>query len=229
MLRIMDTGIETIVFDLDDTLLVEEDSAHAAFLATCEHAAAACGVDAQLLCDAVRSASRTLWRGSPARAYCLRVGISSWEGLWAEFTGEDENLQQLRQWSGTYRELSWRHALSPCGVEDVGLARELGGKYIAERRSRHIVFDDTRQRWSGSVNRIGWGFSRTAALIFSAGSCRPPGWATSSMRSLCREKWTSASLMSGCSSACSLGCTPAREPQRWWATASGRTSSQPTL
>lgn len=63
--KALDVGTEAIIFDLDDTLVVEEDSAHAAFLAVCRHAAAACGVDAQNLCDAVRAATRALWVSHP--------------------------------------------------------------------------------------------------------------------------------------------------------------------
>jgi putative hydrolase of the HAD superfamily len=132
----------TIIFDMDDTLLVEENSARAAFMATCHHAAERCGIDAQQLYVGVRSASRMLWHEAPGRAYCLRVGISSWEGLWAEFVGEGENLRMLRRWSNTYRDTSWRNALLECGVDDVDLASELGNIYVAERRALHVVFDD---------------------------------------------------------------------------------------
>jgi len=134
--------LAAIIFDMDDTLLVEEDSACAAFMATCEYAAGRCGVDAQQLYVAVRSSCRALWHEAPGRAYCLRVGISSWEGLWAEFRGEDENLRLLRRWSKTYRDTSWHNALLECGVGDVDLASELGSMYITERRARHVVYDD---------------------------------------------------------------------------------------
>lgn len=134
--------LAAIMFDMDDTLLVEEDSARAAFMTTCEYAAGRCGVDAQQLYAAVRSASRALWHEAPDREYCLRVGISSWEGLWAEFKGEHENLRLLRQWAKTYRDTSWRKALLECGVDDVDLASELGSMYVTERRVRHVVYDD---------------------------------------------------------------------------------------
>lgn len=100
------------------------------------------GVDAQQLYVAARSACRALWHEAPGREYCLRVGISSWEGLWAEFKGEDKNLRLLRQWSQTYRDTSWYNALLECGLDDADLASELGSMYVTERRARHVVYDD---------------------------------------------------------------------------------------
>ena len=47
-------GIRSILFDLDDTLVIEEDSADAAFLATCEHAHKKHGIDPGALHQTVR-------------------------------------------------------------------------------------------------------------------------------------------------------------------------------
>ena len=131
-----------LVFDLDDTLIVEQESADAAFLATCELATLLCGVDASDLYKAVRETCRSRWHNSPARTFCLRVGISSWEGMWAEFQGEDDNLRILRDWSRTYRDGSWHDALLACGVDDVSIAAELGNVFVSERRNRHVVYED---------------------------------------------------------------------------------------
>ena len=42
-------AITHVLFDLDDTLVAEESSAEAAFLATCEHARERYGVEPQAL------------------------------------------------------------------------------------------------------------------------------------------------------------------------------------
>ncbi|MHC4646673.1 MAG: HAD family hydrolase [Planctomycetota bacterium] len=134
--------IEAVVFDLDDTLVVEQASVDAAFLATCALAEEKYCIDAGELHQTVRRKARELWHGSPARSYCLSVGISSWEGLWARFEGEDPTLETLRTWSPRYRQETWLGALTEHGVDDVAFAAFLSERFQEERRSRHVVYCD---------------------------------------------------------------------------------------
>ena len=53
-------ALKAILFDLDDTLVVEVASAEAAFLATCALAQERYGVDAEALCQTVRGQAREL-------------------------------------------------------------------------------------------------------------------------------------------------------------------------
>ena len=133
----------TLIFDLDGTLVVEEASAEAALRATCVLAQKHNGVNPEALYVRIRESCRTFWHESPVRQYCLSIGISSWEGLWAEFCGDDENLHILAEWAPTYRKNSWQEALRQCGFgDDETLAKELSETYVRERRKRHIVYDD---------------------------------------------------------------------------------------
>jgi putative hydrolase of the HAD superfamily len=131
-----------LLFDLDETLVVEEPAAVAAFEATARLAASVDDVDAAALAGAARARARELWYSTPAHAYCRRVGISSWEGLLCRFEGEEPNTSWLREWSPTYRRDAWRLALAEQGIEDAGLAEELGEAFGTERRARHEVFAD---------------------------------------------------------------------------------------
>jgi putative hydrolase of the HAD superfamily len=131
-----------LLLDLDETLVVEEPAAVAAFQATARFAASRYDVDAVALAIAARARARELWYSTPAHAYCLRVGISSWEGLWCRFEGDEPNSTWLREWSPTYRREAWRLALADEGVEDIALAEELGERFGTERRARHEVFAD---------------------------------------------------------------------------------------
>lgn len=135
-------GIRSILFDLDDTLVIEEDFADAAFLATCEHAHKKHGIDPGALHQTVRSHAGELWRASATITYCRAIGISSWEGLWARFLGSDPNLKRLRAWAPTYRRETWFRALADHGVSDVSFAEQLSGIFFVERRERHILFFD---------------------------------------------------------------------------------------
>ncbi|UCG59302.1 MAG: HAD family hydrolase [Phycisphaerales bacterium] len=135
-------AIEAIVFDLDDTLVVEVASAEAAFLATCAHAKAKYGIDPRELCETVRTKARELWHKSPARPYCVSIGISSWEGLWGRFDGDDPSLRILKRWVPKYRHEAWSRALGAFGVEDRPFAGRLAAIFREERRRIHVVYPD---------------------------------------------------------------------------------------
>jgi phosphoserine phosphatase len=132
----------TLLFDLDDTLVVEEPAAVAAFAATAARAAAVHGLDAQRLAHAARLRARELWRAAPTHPYCARIGISSWEGLWCRFEGDGPALAAMRAWSPAYRRGAWTLALADLGVDDRALAEELGETFGVERRRRHRTFPD---------------------------------------------------------------------------------------
>jgi putative hydrolase of the HAD superfamily len=139
----MSQPVSTLIFDLDDTLVVEEASAEAAFVETGELARARYGLDPLELHTTLRQACRELWYAFPAYPYCKRVGISSWEGLWAEFTGDDPDLGTLRDWAPTYRQESWMQALLRHGIDDPQLAAELAGTFPRVRRGKQVVYPDT--------------------------------------------------------------------------------------
>ena len=65
--------IKHIVFDLDDTLVVEVASAEEAFLATCERAHEQYGIDPKGLHQAVRHRAGQLWRASATITYCRSI------------------------------------------------------------------------------------------------------------------------------------------------------------
>ncbi len=135
--------IKALIFDLDDTLVVEEASAEEAFIETGELAREAYGLDPLDLHATLRKTCRELWYSFPSHPYCKRVGISSWEGLWAEFTGDDPDLKALRDWAPTYRFESWRIALLKHGIADPALAAALAEAFPRLRRQKHITYPDT--------------------------------------------------------------------------------------
>jgi putative hydrolase of the HAD superfamily len=134
--------VDAVLLDLDDTLVVEEPAAVAAFEATALAASQEHPVDIPRLASGARTRARELWHAFPGHPYCRTIGISSWEGLWCRFEGDAPPLRALREWSGTYRREAWRLALADQGIEDVGLAERLGERFAAERRARHEAFPD---------------------------------------------------------------------------------------
>ncbi len=135
--------LDCILFDLDDTLVVEVGSAEAALFETCRLAERKHGIDPQELMRAVFREAKPIWYSAPAREYCVRVGVSSWEGLWARFEGEESDLRTLREWAPTYRIEAWYAALVSLGVDDRELAAELAREAPGQRRRRHVRFDDS--------------------------------------------------------------------------------------
>jgi len=131
-----------VVFDLDDTLVSEEPAAAASFAATAQAASTRYQIDAERLALTARERARELWYATPVHPYCMRIGISSWEGLWCRFEGKEPEMQWLRKWSPRYRREVWNLALADQGVQDPMLAEELGEKYDIECRARHHRFAD---------------------------------------------------------------------------------------
>lgn len=139
----MKSEINTLIFDLDDTLVVEENSAAAAFIEAGALAELRYGLDPQVLHATVRKVCREIWYAFPSHSYCKKIGISSWEGMWAEFIGPAPELKPLREWASTYRFESWRAALLQHGINDATLATELAENFVQLRRRRHLVYEDT--------------------------------------------------------------------------------------
>ncbi len=127
---------------MDDTLVVDEASAANAFMDTCRLAETAYGIEAEVLYPVIRRASRELWHKCPVRNYCLEIGISSWEGLWAGFEGNSPETKILAKWAPYYRYNSWENALKKCGIDNGDAANVLADAFIQYRRKRHTVYDD---------------------------------------------------------------------------------------
>ncbi len=136
--------VETVLFDLDETLIEEEASNDASALAACALAHQRHGADVNQLLTALRAASIELWRAGPAVEYCRDIGISSREGLWGAFTGDGASLRILREWIPNYRVDAWTRALAAVAIDDGALAREMAELFLADRKNRHVVFPESR-------------------------------------------------------------------------------------
>lgn len=133
----------TVVFDLDETLIYERGSTEAALAVTLADAAAQRGFEASKAGDAVLAAAGALWRAGPQFDYCRRIGIASWEGLWASFAeGDDAETLALRAFAPAYRRAAWRRGLLAVGCADRDLAAELSERFVWERSIRQVPFPE---------------------------------------------------------------------------------------
>lgn len=136
--------IKALLFDLDDTIILDEPVTREAFAQAALLAAALPQVDTGRLASAAAAAAQRLWAASDQAAYCQRIGHSAWEGLWAPYeTDSHPSLVALRDWAPGYRVASWREALAEQNVVDDALAAAMAAKFIEVRRSypRFADFD----------------------------------------------------------------------------------------
>ena len=75
--------IRALLFDLDDTLALDEAVSHETFAHTAAVASSRFGVDPAIFASDSMAIARELWAEGECRPYCRSIGISAFECLWA--------------------------------------------------------------------------------------------------------------------------------------------------
>src|SRR2546427_1073532 len=141
-----------VLFDLDNTLVMEDAATFAAVRSACAVASSRAGADADALFAALLLVAEKLWKGSPALAYADRMGIWWGEGLWGEFRGEASELRALRAFVPGFRRAVWSEALTVVGISNRPLAQKLAETCRTARRARQLV-DAEAERILGALAR----------------------------------------------------------------------------
>ncbi|WP_336637088.1 HAD family hydrolase [Lysinibacillus fusiformis] len=136
-------SINTIIFDLDDTLLWDKKSVKTAFEKTCDYAATIHNVNSTELEDAVRQEARVLYEGYETYDYTVLIGINPFEGLWGTFDDPTESFQTMKGLVPGYRAAAWTKGLAALGIEDEKFGAELGERFVAERKAAPYLYGDT--------------------------------------------------------------------------------------
>lgn len=136
-------SVNTIIFDLDDTLLWDKQSIKTAFEKTCAYAHKKCDVDPTKLEDAVRVEARKLYESYETYDYTVLIGINPFEGLWGTFDDSTDSFQKMKEIIPTYRKEAWTNGLMVLGIEDPTLGAELGERFVEERKKSPFVYEDT--------------------------------------------------------------------------------------
>ena len=129
--------MNAVLFDLDNTLISEDDATFAAVRA----AGAAVGLRGQAFVDAVASNADRLWRGSSVVALAEQFGIWWGEALWGGFTGDDAPSRAMREFVPGFRASLWRAVLADAEA-DPRLVEPLTHAYIEARRSGETIYPD---------------------------------------------------------------------------------------
>jgi putative hydrolase of the HAD superfamily len=132
--------LTTVLFDLDETLILDEP--------VCEHAFLICALGvtqnrdaATRLAHTAAECAKALWAALPADAleYANRIGHSAYEGLWARYDLRNPSEAMLEAVIEEYRLGTWSRALETCDLH--GDPRALSQLWIA-LRSRYPLYPD---------------------------------------------------------------------------------------
>ncbi|HEY7419624.1 MAG TPA: HAD family hydrolase [Ktedonobacteraceae bacterium] len=135
-------SIQAIIFDLDETLIIDDEATHQALEQVGTYAHAQVGVDAGLLACTAYTYAQRLWVEGPVFQYSDMLGISASEGLWGRFEGGDSRLQALHDWAPSYQREAWRFALKQQNVDDENLAVRLAELFQARRYACQRLFPE---------------------------------------------------------------------------------------
>jgi putative hydrolase of the HAD superfamily len=132
---------QAILFDLDDTLIVDEAISKSAMEQTAALAAKLHGAEVlRFLADAKRL-SQSLWRDNPCLAYCNEIGVTAEECLWGIF--DSPGLADLRSWS-----LGFRRNLFDAALREQGLPGDegtLADAFALFRRKLQRLMPDAKE------------------------------------------------------------------------------------
>lgn len=120
---------DVVVFDLDDTLLVQEDLNKELLLALMKELGA--GEKAPEVLKFFQDRARDLWNSLESAPVCRNLGISAGEGLWGDFDGPQPGMALLREEALVYRQEVWKDLPFITPVDAGSLAQE----YYRRRRA----------------------------------------------------------------------------------------------
>ena len=134
--------VRAVLFDLDNTLLLEDESTERALRETCLGIADRMGAEVEVLAAAAREAAETLFGASPVFAYADAMGVWWGEALWGEFVGDTAGLRALRAFVPDFRHSVWRRALASASIVDDALVDAAANAYRVARRKVQLVDPD---------------------------------------------------------------------------------------
>jgi putative hydrolase of the HAD superfamily len=139
-------ALRALLFDLDDTLAVDEAVSHEAFAHVAAVASSRFGVDAAPFAADAMAIARELWAAGECRPFCRSIGISAFECLWGGFTGNSPELTALRNWATAYRVEVFAKALAAQGGNyPPEAASVLSSEFEATRRGRQRLLAGARE------------------------------------------------------------------------------------
>jgi putative hydrolase of the HAD superfamily len=134
--------VRALIFDLDDTLLVDEEVSHEALRKVALFLDINAREEQEHFIKDVLMIAKKNWQQGPCYSFCSSIGISAMECLWGHFHGEREELRALRTWAlayrqGVFHEMLTKHPDAP------KIAEKCVALFEHERRARQRLFTGT--------------------------------------------------------------------------------------
>lgn len=127
--------MRAVLFDLDNTLLLEDEATDRAYLASAQSRP---GPDPARLARAAARLAEERLRSAPVFPYADAIGISGGEVMWGAFAGEGDGLRALREFAPGFRVEVWEAALRDVGIRSEALARELAEAFVRARTAGQL-------------------------------------------------------------------------------------------
>ena len=143
-------SIRALLFDLDDTLAVDEAVSHETFAHVAAVASARFEAEPTRFATDSMEIARSLWAKGECRPFCRSIGISAFECLWGGFAGDSPELTALRDWATAYRVEVFAKSLVAQGrnaSEDAAVMLSL--EFATTRRARQRLLPGARELMAG--------------------------------------------------------------------------------
>ncbi len=138
-------SIAAIIFDLDETLITDDDATKKALKQTASYAQKQYDIDTERLWHSAYTRAKQTWQSSPTFSFCESLGISASEGLWGRFENSGSQWQELHDWVPGYRVEAWEYALTAQGHTNRILAERLAAIFRAERRASQEIYPEAER------------------------------------------------------------------------------------
>jgi len=135
--------MKAILFDLDDTLVIDEANSRKAMAATAHLAAKLHGIEPERFALFAWEHAEELWMGSPVEPFATPLGIHWTECLWVKFGGTGEDMDRVRQWQTEFCPRLFVDALAEQGITGDGVP--LAACYARTRRESQCNFADAAE------------------------------------------------------------------------------------
>lgn len=134
--------MKAVLFDLDNTLLFEDEVTERAYRTAAAFAGTQRELDARALADIAQDEADRHWRTSPVFARADAAGISPGEAMWGDFADAGPGLEALHEFSLRFRQEVWASALARCGIVGRHLVPQVAQAFVDARRAGQLADPD---------------------------------------------------------------------------------------
>ena len=137
--------IKAIIFDVDETLVVERVSEKTTFLSAFKQVAEEYNLSSEDLHNSLIEIGYRLWQESPHYPFVKEIGVGFREAFWGDFSGPGKELARLAEWIPEYRKQVWQRLLREYGVDDPLALTHLDRQSALEREKYHVPFPEAEE------------------------------------------------------------------------------------